>query len=310
LKNVVKILKATKGLNTKVDPVRLRYSKSSGIQELAVAVNVDIDDTGRISRRKGFTQRVAGTFHSLFCHKDTVLCVTGDAFSVLNADYTATPLRNVTLDERMSYCAVDDKIYYTNGYQTGYVFNRLSYGWVQGTYVGPETDKELSDPPIGSVVAYYNNRVYVAQGKTLWYSEPFNYNAFDLHANFMSFEGQIQMVRPVSTGIFVGTDKITYFLSGANPAEGFNRLPVCNYAPFRHSDIPLNGKMVLDPESEPTIQFSSEGESCLWISKEGVCYGGPQGSFQNLTQEKLDLPESLVGNSMIIDDRFIGLIDP
>ena len=310
MKNVVKVLKATKGLNTKVDPVRLGYSKSSGIQELAVAVNVDIDDTGRISRRKGFTQRVAGNYHSLFCHNDTVLCVTGDAFCVLNADYSATPLRNVTLDARVSYCPVDDKIYYTNGYETGYVFNNLSYAWTQGDYVGPDTDKVLSNPPVGSALAYYNSRVYVAQGKVLWYSEPFNYNSFNFHQNFIQFEAQIIMVRPVSTGIFVGTDKNTYFMSGANPVEGLNRLPICNYAPLKHSDISLNGRLVLNPESDPEIQFSNEGESALWISKKGVCYGGPQGSFHNLTQEKLDLPESATGNSLLINEKFIGLINP
>lgn len=304
------ILKATTGLNTKVDPARIKYDPNSGIGELAVAVNVDIDDTGRISRRKGFTQRVAGSFHSLFCAGDTALCVTGDAFSILNEGWTTTPIRNVTAGAKMSYCHVGDKIYYANGYETGYVFNRLSYAWASSTYVGPTTTRVLSDPPIGKFIEHYKGRIYIAQGDTLWYSEPYNYNTFNLHASFIKFEGQIRMVRAVRDGLFISTDRTIYFLAGERADQGFVRLHVAPYAAFMYSDISLNGQLLYEQDGTPIIEQTQQDDAALWLTDKGVCYGGPDGRFVNITRNKIDLPSSLEGTSLIIKGRYIGLIEP
>ena len=43
------VFTTTSGLNNKVDPTRISDT------DLAVALNVDLDDSGRISRRKNFT---------------------------------------------------------------------------------------------------------------------------------------------------------------------------------------------------------------------------------------------------------------
>jgi len=47
---VFRMLASVTGLNTKVDPVRLEYDPKTGVEELSVAYNVDIDDTGRVGR--------------------------------------------------------------------------------------------------------------------------------------------------------------------------------------------------------------------------------------------------------------------
>jgi hypothetical protein len=306
----IKVLKATKGLNTKLDPTRIRYTMNTGVQELAVAVNVDIDDTGRLSRRKGFTRRLTGDYHSLFSHKETALCVTGDALSVLNADWTTTPIRNVTRGATVSYCPVDDKIYYVNGYEIGFVQNKRSYSWVQGPYVGPDTDRCFQDPPIGSLVRLYNGRIYIAQGDTLWYSEPFDYGRFDLLRNFIHFEGQISMVAPVTSGIFVGTDRNTHFLQGGNPAEGYSKIPVCNYPPIQYTDVAFQGKLVVDTEGNVELEPSADGECVLWMAKEGICFGGPQGNVVNLTKDKIVMPQALTGSSVVINEKFVGTLNP
>ena len=304
------ILKGTTGLNAKVDPARIKYDPNSGIGELAVAVNVDIDDTGRISRRKGFTQRVAGSFHSLFSHNGTALCVTGDALSILDAGWTTTPIRNVTVGAKMSYCPVNDKIYYTNGFETGYVFNRLSYAWTASTYVGPTTKRVLSDPPVGKFIEHYKGRIYIAQGDVLWYSEPYHYEAFNLHANFLQFEEPIRMVRAVRDGIFVSTERTIYFLAGERADQGFIKMHVAPYGAFMYSDIKLNGQLLYEQDGTPVIELSQQDEAALWITEKGVCYGGPDGRFVNITRNKVELPVSLEGCSLIIKGRYIGLIEP
>jgi len=304
------ILKATTGLNTKLDPVRLQYDKQAGIQELQAAVNVDIDDTGRISRRKGFEQKLAGSFHSLFSDGGVCLCVTGDALSILNGDFTTTPIRNVTRGAKMSYVQVEDKTYYTNGFETGYVYNSLSWSWVATELPGPDTDRTFNHPPTGKFLEYYKGRMYVAQGDTLWYSEPFSLNHFDLHRGFVRFGKPIVMVKAVTSGIFVSTVDRTFFLSGDSPATGYIRIRVADYAALSYSAITLNGRLSFGPGGEPSIESDTGNQSALWISKKGICYGAYDGGLVNLTKDKIDLPESLEGASLIIDDRYIALIEP
>ena len=109
------------GLNNKIDPARLRYDSKTGVQELAACVNVEIDDARRVSRRKGCTKRVSGDCHSLWSDGADCMVVKDDALCVLHTDYSTTPIRSVTPGARVSYCQVDNVIYYANGFERGKV---------------------------------------------------------------------------------------------------------------------------------------------------------------------------------------------
>jgi len=307
---VLTILKATKGLNTKNDPARLKYDPETGIQELAVAVNIDIDHTGRISRRKGFTLQAAGSFHSLFCDGGTALVCSGGGLFVLHPDYTRTGIRNVTAGARMSYCQIDNKIYYTNGYETGYVKDELSYAWEATTYYGPDTKRVLSDPPIGKHLEFYNGRIYITQNSVAWYSEPLDYTRFDLHKNYLSFASTIKMIRAATDGIYISTDKATYFCFGPNPDEGFNWVMVAPYPAIEYSDITINGRLIVTQEGDPVIDTTVNEKAAMWVSTKGVCYGGPSGRLVNITQEKIDLPTTLIANSFLVDNKFLTTLEP
>jgi len=49
----ITVFSGATGINNIVDPVRLKFDPDTGIGELAEAVNVVIDQTGRISRKHG-----------------------------------------------------------------------------------------------------------------------------------------------------------------------------------------------------------------------------------------------------------------
>ena len=308
--SVLTILKATKGLNTKHDPARLKYDPEVGIQELPVAVNIDVDDTGRPSRSKGFTRQAAGSFHSLFCDSGTALICSGGGLFVLHPDYTRTGIRNVTAGKRMSYCQIDDKIYNTNGYETGYVKNEVSYAWTVLTYYGPDTKRVLSGPPIGKHLEFYNGRIYITQKDVAWYSEPLDYNSFDLHKNFLQFPSTAIMIRAVKDGIYVSTDKATYFCFGPNPDEGLDWIMVAPYPAIEYSEITINGRMIVTQEGDPVIDTTVNEKAAMWVSTKGVCYGGSSGRFANITQEKIDLPTALIANSFLVDDKFLTTLEP
>jgi hypothetical protein len=300
------IFNGTRGLNTKIDPAQL--SKDGALLDLAVAADVDVNDTGkRISRRKGYTKQTSSAAHSLFCETGPCLFVSGTGLYELNADYTSALMTTVTANARMSYAEINNRIYYMNGHEKGYIQDSINNSWVKGTYYSPATDRVLSDPPIGTIVRYYRNRMYVAQKNVLWYSEPGAFNTFDLARGFVMYATDIRMVRPVEDGIFVSTAKNTYFLKGATPME-FVQFRVAPYAAIEGSDAPFSGSLVMSQEG--AIIQEGPGIAALWLSNEGVCYGGP-GGFYNITLDKIaDFPIGLTGSGLVHKGKYVGLIDP
>ena len=76
----------------------------------------------------------------------------------------------------------------------------------------------LSAPPVGQFIDYYNGRVYVAQDNYLFYSEPYNYGAFDMGNNYVEYPEKIRFMKALNNGIYVGSDQV-YFLRGDDPTK-------------------------------------------------------------------------------------------
>lgn len=126
---------AFNGLRNDVPPVRFNGrdvdpAKRDGA-DLAVAVNVDIDQSGAVARRAGYTLAAAGAAHSLWADPTGTSCfvVQGGALKRLNADYSTTALRQLAGTGRVSYCAVNGLVYYTNGEDSGVVEHGADRSW-------------------------------------------------------------------------------------------------------------------------------------------------------------------------------------
>ena len=78
---------AFRGLRNDVDPERFSQA------DLTIAQNIDLDKTGRIARRPGFTSKYSGTPHSLWAKDPLCLFVEGTSLKQLKTDYTASTLR-------------------------------------------------------------------------------------------------------------------------------------------------------------------------------------------------------------------------
>ena len=114
------------GLRNDVRPERFATT------DLAVATNCDIDSTGRIARRKGRTKVITGTRHSLWA-SDTLgvaFVVSGAQFLRINPDFSESVLGSgLTLGAYMSYVRVNDRVYFSNGYQNGVFENGAVRSW-------------------------------------------------------------------------------------------------------------------------------------------------------------------------------------
>jgi len=298
----ITIFKGSTGLNMKIDPARLSFNPETGITDLAAAYNIDYDYTGRITRRKGYNQKIAVSAHSLFCERDAFF-VTGTSLCLLYQDLSGyREIATVTEGARVSYAQVADMTFWVNGFEKGVIQNGVNSDWVKGDYYGPTSHRVLSDPPIGTIVRAFNGRMYIAMGSWLFYSDPFSLNAFDLSRGFLMFEGQIQMVAPVAGGIFVGTDIGVWYLSGNGP-QRFEQRKVSTEPVFRGTDAKVNlASIGLAMLTEDRV---NEGEGVMWTGPEGIYLGAPGGRTYHLSSRKITGLSATEGAGQIVNGRYI-----
>lgn len=286
------------GLNNKIDPARIAFDPEKGLSELAVAYNVDIDSSNRISRKKGYTEVLDGPSHSLFPFGNICFAVVDDYLTILYPDFSSKTLIEVG-EERVSYVAVGTRVYFVNGSTKGYIEDEAVYPWEYIEYPGPTTTKVFVGPPVGHLLEVYNGFMFIAQENVLWRSRPFKYHAFYLHGDRNLFSHRITMVRAVKDGLYVSTEYDTYYLNGYHPKEFF-QTKVANYPAISGTDVLVDGRKLRSGEIKDKV--------VMWTSTSGVCIGGPEGLFENLTERKLVYPSANVGAGVCIDDRYVCLL--
>lgn len=296
-------LKGSRGLNNRIHPLRVEVDPETGIQDLAIAYNVDHDATGRISRRRGWeATETTVACHSLWSDGTVCLFVTGDALCTLASDFSYTAIRQVTEGARVSYAKVADKVYYANGSENGFVRNNLSYSWdLPANIVGPDTSRVFSAPPIGTILCFFAGRMYIVDGRVTWYSEPLGIHMFDPARNYIAFESNVRMFRAVKEGIFVGTEVDTIFLRGNNPQE-FIFEKIATYPVVEGTDVDVDSSKIGDG--------SLRGIAAMWTSTEGICLGTPKGEIINLTERRLVYPNARYGAGLYLRDRYLSTLEP
>lgn len=298
----ITIFRGSSGLNVKVDPVRIHFDQAAGIEDLAVAVNIDHDSTGRIRRRKGFTVTpITAACHSIWCDGGEALYVTGTTLCRLSPSFTYQVLATVTAGARMSYFQVDTYSYWMNGFEKGYIEAGANNAWVKGAYVGPDTTRQYSDPPIGHLIAYEHGRVWVAQGSIVWYSEPYALGAFDLSRCFLQFESRMTMLAPVKGGVFFSDGKAIHFGAGPDP-RAMELVKVADYGAIEGTVAKLDMRKLGDG--------TQSGIGIIFASTEGICVGTSGGDFVNITHRKLFYPKALKGAGICFDGRYVVALEP
>ena len=307
------ILSGCLGLNTRIDPARIPVDGKTLQSSLAQAVNVDIDDFGRISRRKGYTasHNITGSCHSLFAFEDVCLYIEGTSMYRLHYDFETQDrdgpgrdgVRSGLKDGlKMYYIGIGREIYYSNGEQNGVydLDSEISHVWAAQSYIGPDTVKVFQAPPPLKHLELYNGRIYGADNKTIWYTEPFAFSWVDKARNYLPFQSKVRMIRAVVDGIYVSTETQTIFLNGADAPE-FQHVKCADYPAVENTDLTVEGAWIGE---------EMRVKAALWLGLTGVCAGMPGGQFLNLTHKKIVLPPGCHGASAFIDGKFISLLSP
>ena len=219
------------GLKNTLQPERL------GPRDLVRARNITLDDSGQMSRRRGFTKQVSGNAHSLFTTTEGVtLVVLNGALGILNPDYSFVSLATGIGGDPsvgaapLSYVQVGPSVYFSGLTDRGIVDLSVpgspSVGpWGNATdlWLSPVVNptatlpaiagRLLGRPPNATALAYYNGRIYLMQGRTLWWTELWLYNYVNKTKTYATFEADGTMLGAVGDGVYVGTTEGLWFLS-------------------------------------------------------------------------------------------------
>ena len=293
-------LRGCAGVNVKVDPVRLKYDPETGVQFLAQAVNVDIDDSGRISRRKGLRSiATVSNAHSLWSTKDQTRAyvIVGSGLYNLASDGNMSVVKvGLTYGAHGYYAQVNDQVYFSNGYEKGIISAQSVWSdWVETPYVGPDTERSFSGPPAGDRIAFYRGRMIIANNndKCLYFSEPLNFGCFDLVRGFVMFDSGFTMIAPLDNGVFISTESGVFFMAGQSYKE-MEMKKVNDFPAVPGTDVifELSG---INPEMT--------GRAVCFVSKtRGICMGLDTGGVTSITQDKVIVPNGSSGCSVIDDD--------
>lgn len=302
------VVQAFTGLKNTVGAERLQIS------ELERAINIDLDDVGQAKRRRGYTQKIAGNFHSAHtAPSGRTLVVKDGVLGVLREGYTFQSLGSFAGADRLSYADVGEETFFSSRSASGVVDSANGVNpWGQtggsGTWVSPvqtPTDtlgsisgKLLGPPPLATEIAAYRGRIWMAAGKMLWATELYLYHYVDRTRTFFQLEADILMLAPVEDGIYVATETNVYFLRG-------NQLTEMRLEPLMTARV-APGSLVRAPVSSvhPDARQGNmtEGEAVVFLTDAGICAGMPGGRLYNLTSGTMEFPTAIQAAGLLRDE--------
>jgi len=296
----ITIYRGTTGLNTVSDPVRIGFDAEASLSDLAVAVNIDIDQSYRVTRRKGFELLHSGAYHSLFCDTGECLVISGTTMYTVSKDFSTlkTVVSGLVPNFRMSYAQHGSKIYFNNTYNRGYIDDSVFTQLTAGEYLGPDTNRIYGIPEGGSHIGIFFGRMLMAVGNMVFWSEPWQFNVYDLANSHITLDSRVRMIKPVDDGVWISSSKLTYFLSGNDP----KKWKLITRAQFPALEWSVATKLVDGYE----IGLQNPGLCALWTSPEGAILGTGNGQLINLTKSKVIYPEDVsMGASCLIGYNFL-----
>lgn len=273
------------GVNTRLSDTELRNQDGYFLRS---GVNVDLTAGGKVRRRRGTTNVQTGTAcHSFWSDGTTAYYADGATLYRVRTGPNNTFSRDVVRADlivglRVSYVAVGDQIYYSNGVNFGMVSASTSASdWGP---LPPLDDPTLASYmfrplPTGTIVRWYKGRLLSVQGAALFYSEPFALNVYNPARGYIPFDAAINIVATTDDGIYVCTSNSAFWLAGdLVDAQVDQKLP---YGAI--------------PGSDSAIPNSN---SVMWTSPRGLVRGDTDGTVENLQEKNVTVADGRVGATL------------
>lgn len=138
----------------------------------------------------------------------------------------------------------------------------------------------LSKPPAGRIIRHYKGRLYIADGKTVWFTEPYSPDLVHRGRGFFQFTDPVTVMEPGETGMWfvAGT---TEFYAGNGP-EDFTPTTKLNYGAVYG-----------------TSQLLPRTKDAIWYSTKGVVMGTKDGQAENLQEANVAAGSGTTGASLV-----------
>jgi len=273
------------GMNNVTDPAYLDLSKG----ECELLVNVDPNNRGGFTTRKGYTQVHALASHSGWGNGTDAYYVSAGILYHFDGT-TSTAVTVLNSDNRLCYEQVNDLVAF---------WSVTDKGLLLGNTLVP-MDLPIGEfkveSPYGHMITYFNGRLYIASGPDLYCTDAFDnsLNRCDERRYLVfSLDSAITLLAFVDDGLYVGSDREIAFLNGRDPYSdnGFVVERVSNYGAVPYTAVKTSGSYV------PASQMN--GSVVIFASEHGICVGGNGGNLVNLSLNTFTLPEAQQGCAVL-----------
>jgi len=243
------------------DPRRLDSDKTGLYRVLE---NVDADDQLMLHMKLGHVLLQSLTDpHSLWSNGNLCFVMDDDTFYRVNEDNTVTLLLAGITNQPMDYVdRGDGVIFFTNNYVIGYFDTDV--------HVFPTVSQNRKVPMIGgSLIDYFNSRLYTAYDDTLYYSDAGRPMIMDEEHGFARLGGRIKLLEFIADGAFVGVgDKVIFLVPDAQDPPNFLWRKISDSPAIFGSGMKVEG-----------IEYAKgiTGTVALWLSEDGIYMGMPEG---------------------------------
>lgn len=150
---------------------------------------------------------------------------------------------------------------------------------------------DFQEAPLGHIVKYYKGRIYIVNDNVIYYSDPFQYENFNLAESFIQYDQRIREFLPVEDGIWVASDRL-YYISGSKPDEF--KSDVKEYIKVvEGTAMRISGSYIL-------MENTPIGFKWLITSDLGIFVLFNQGMVVNLTSQNLALEKADSGTAAFI----------
>lgn len=154
-----------------------------------------------------------------------------------------------------------------------------------------------SPAPKGQIAKLAHNRMFIADGSTLWFSDPYSYHWFDYQASYFEFNAPITGLMPVEGGLWVAADRL-YYLIGKNALE--MRMEM------KEPVAMVQGTSVKIPGAYIFIENTPIGYKWLITTDKGIYILFNDGIALNMTEKNYSFPEADSGAGVFVQDEGIN----
>ena len=266
------------GLNNNADPATFSPDRAGRVY-LSGCNNVVIGDTGRVERCLGQSiyERLPGA-HSLYAIDGLYAYVFNGELRLSNN--AIFPLVSAA---KMSYAKVDDRVFFSNGTDMGFIRGGEILPMPSWEYHGPKTARNFSSAVPGHLLCYTLGRLLIASGNTLWMSEAAQPYTFCLSDSRFQYNSKIRLLAKGNSGFWVSDSEGIYWV---DYKDGQWEQTIKAFYPA------LEGEPSYVNATEVQGLENLFGTACLCATVKGICLLGADGIFVNLTEKVLELRDS------------------